>query len=483
MKKVFTVLGLFTILFTLASCQKEQTTVLRATISHYQSDSKVYIENKIAYWHESDQIWINGTTSTGLSTLTASQFEIVMPDSFEPTPGATLNAVYPASIINGTLSGNTIGVEIPDNQVYEVDGDGKQIVKAPMVAQATVNSQGGADVEFHNVCSLLKVMVHPNVVVRSITVSQAANTVSLAGNGTITFNGINPTLVMDANGSSTITLNIPEGTACRTIDGTYTVDDNTQVNYSAYYIVIPPYTDPTKLIVTVNDNPQTVIKRGQQSAHTLPANKIAEINCIENYRGIFSVSVNQKVSFAPGNLTGSYSFVSNQYAFGQEYTYNSDNISRYSNAMGPNYFLLSAGQWQYLLNRTDTYQGNTVNLKVRATINRVKGVIYLPDNWFSSMGCPVNIADNGGFNQNLTSVWNTLQENGAIFLPCDDNNKNHYWTSTPNQCLVLGNGEGLPVGSTGIIGTDGVNGVDYASGQIRLAHLVLPIPTQVPTQE
>lgn len=94
------------------------------------------------------------------------------------------------------------------------------------------------------------------------------------------------------------------------------------------------------------------------------------------------------------------------------------------------------------------------------------------------MGCPVNIADNGGFSQNLTSVWNTLQENGAIFLPCDHNNKNHYWTSTPNQCLVLGNGEGLPVGSTGIIGTDGVNGVDYASGQIRLAHLVLPIPTQ-----
>ena len=475
MKRFFTVLGLFTILFTLASCQKEQTTVLRATISHYNGDGKVYISNKVAYWHESDQIWINGTSSTGLTTLTNTQFEIVMPDGFTPTPNADLCAVYPASFVTGTLSSttsegenpvpiNSIGISLSATQAYETDDDGNQIVKAPMVAQTTFNQYGGADVTFHNVCSLLKVMVHPNVFVHTITVSQASdatNHPSLAGTGTITFDEDEPTLEMTSGGSQTITLTVNDSRA----DG-------------IYYVVIPPYTDPTKLIVTVFDDPQTIIIRGQGSNHTLPGNRIAEINCIEYNAGIFSVSASDKVSFARGNLTGTgtYSFNAEQYTFGTEYTYNASAISTYDACMGPEWFLLSADQWQYLLDRTDTYNGNSVALKARATVNGVKGVIYLPDGWFSTMMCPYYIVEGSGFGSNTVTlqVWkNNLEPYGALFLPCEENNKNHYWTSTASKCLVLGNGNGLPVGSNGIIGTDGHNGVDYANGQIRLAHYVV----------
>lgn len=463
MKRIFTVLGLFTILFTLASCQKEQTTILRATISHYQGDSKVYIENKIAYWHESDQIWINGTTSTGLSTLTDSQFEIVMPDGFEPTPGATLNAVYPASIINGTLSDNTIGVEIPANQVYEVDGDGKQIVKAPMVAQTTFNEQGGADVTFHNVCSLLKVMVHPHVFVHTITISQADNATnhpSLAGNATITFNESTPSLAMATGGSQTITL---------------TVDASREDGI--FYIVIPPYSEETKLIATIYDNPQTIIIRGQANNHTLPGNRIAEIDCVDELRGLFSVSATDKVSFARGNLTtvdGSYTFTTNQYDLGTTYT--QTDIVTYSTTMGSEWFILDQGQWDYLLNTRRGHNANNVEnvsasaLKVRAQIGTTKGLILLPDDWFYLYRGNIDVTDGHNMNGLTVSQWQELETYGAVFLPAissQSQNHNYYWTSTNGYAVAFGSGNGQ--GGTGEV----ISLSTSTPAHIRHAHYVV----------
>ena len=462
MKRIFTVLGLFTILFTLASCQKEQTTVLRATISHYQSDSKVYIQDKIAYWHESDQIWINGTTSTGLSTLTDSQFEIVMPDGFVATSGATLNAVYPAEVVNGSLSSTittvndeacttySVGITIPDNQVYEVDGDGKQIVKAPMVAQATVNSQGGADVEFHNVCSLLKVMVHPHVFVHTITISQADNATnhpSLAGNATITFDESTPSLAMATGGSQTITLTVNESRA----DG-------------IYYIVIPPYEDETKLIVTVFDDPQTIIKRGQAENHTLEPGVIAVVDCIDNLRGIFSVSATDKVSFARGNLTtvdGSYTFTTNQYDLGTTYT--QADIETYSTTMGPEWFILDEDQWSYLLARDS-------RLKVRSELDGVKGLVLLPDDWFNGLyNGTFDITDGNNMNGLTLSQWLELEAYGAVFLPAissHSQNHNYYWTSTDGYAVAFGSGNGQG-------GTGEVISLSSGSAHIRHAHYVV----------
>ena len=435
MKRFFTVLGLFTILFTLASCQKEQTTVLRATISHYQGDAKVYIENKVAYWHESDTIWINGTNSTGLGFLDDDHFEIVMPDGYTPTPNADLFAVYPASVVTGTLSGNTIGITIPATQTYEVDGSGNQIVKAPMVAQTTFNQYGGADVTFHNVCSLLKVLVHPNVFVHTITVSQAAQAEgattplpSLNGTGTITFHQSSPVLQMTSSSSAqnqTIVLNVNESRA----DG-------------IYYIVIPPYTDPTKLIVTVFDDPQTIIERGQAENHTLPGNRIAEVNCIDYLRGIFSVSATDKVSFARGNLKGNgsttpYYFTSEQYDAGDLYP--QTNINTLSAAMGSNWFILSNDQWNYLLNQ----RPNAANLKVRATIpnDGLRGIILLPDNW-DELNCPVTVEDHNNFQGVEVDDWDLVETYGAVFIPAEGMNGNYYWSTTNGRAVDFGNGNG-----------------------------------------
>ena len=462
MKKIFTVLGIFAVLFSLTSCQKEQTTVLRATISHYQGDEKVYLggENgNIAYWHTTDKVWINGEESVSLRTIDGTtQYEIVMSSDYEPVANTTLNAVYPSTIVNGELATannvTTVTVNLPATQEYKVDGNGKQLIKAPMVAQKATNANGGANLVFHNVCSLLKVMVHPNVFVHTITISQATDATyhpSLAGNGTITFDDDEPTLEMASGGSTTITLNVNASRA----DG-------------IFYIVIPPYSQETKLIVTVFDNPQTIITKGQSNNHTLPKNKIAEISCIDNLRGLFSVSASDKVSFARGNLTtvnNSYTFTAEQYELGTTYT--QANIETYSTTMAPEWFILDQGQWNYLLNT----RNDASRLKVRCDVDGINGLILLPDDWFNGLYDGQIVVIDGNNENGLTiTAWNELETYGAVFLPAissQSQNHNYYWTSTNGYAVAFGSGNGQ--GGTGEV----ISLSSETSAHIRHAHYVV----------
>lgn len=454
MKRIFTALGLFTILFTLAGCQKDNGLIV-ATISHYHNGEKVFMDGNFAYWNDAtDQIWINngtGVQTCALQSLDANHFEIVM--SEQQAEGTVLNALYPASVISqgATLSEGQISVTLPAEQVYTVDAQGRQVINAPMVAQATVNANHGADVTFHNVCSLLKVMVHANVFVHTITVSQATDATShpsLAGAGTITFDDDEPTLEMATGGSQTITLTVNESRA----DG-------------IYYIVIPPYEDETKLIVTVFDDPQTIIERGQAGNHTLEPGVIAVVNCIDNLRGIFSVSATDKVSFARGNLKGDgndtpYYFTTEQYDAGDLYP--QTNINTLSAAMGSNWFILSNDQWNYLLN----VRPNHDNLKVRATIPNggLRGIILLPDNW-DELNCPVTVVDHNNFQGVEIQNWDIVETYGAVFIPAEGMNGNYYWSTTTGRAVDFGNGNGQ--------GGNGNVCSHTGSAYIRHAHYVV----------
>jgi hypothetical protein len=294
-------------------------------------------------------------------------------------------------------------------------------------------------------------MVHPNVFVHTITVSQADDAdynPSLAGAGTITFDGSNPSLQMASGGSQTITLTVNESRA----DG-------------IYYIVIPPYTDRTKLIVTVFDDPQTIIERGQAGNHTLEPGVIAVVNCIDYLRGIFSVSATDKVSFARGNLKGDgnntpYYFTSEQYDAGDLYT--QTNITALSAAMGGNWFILSNDQWNYLLNERD----NAENLKVRATIPNggLRGIILLPDNW-DALNCPVTVEDHNNFQGVEIENWDIVETYGAVFIPAEGMNGNYYWSTTTGRAVDFGNGNGQ--------GGNGNVCSHTGSAYIRHAHYVI----------
>lgn len=461
MKRIFTVLGLFTILFSLASCQKEQGRII-ATIAHYQGDEKVYMSGNSAFWNMSnDQIWVNNGTTAGSYPLRGidnddNYYEIVMGST--QTENIVLNALYPATAISqgATLSDeNQISINLPNEQTYTVV-DGKQVINAPMAAQAKVNASHGANLKFSNLCSLLKVKVHPNVYVISITVSQVpasegGSNQPLAGTGTVTFGENGSTLTMDAGGSTSVTLNV-----------------NASREDGEYYVVIPPYNQSTKLVVTIHDNPQTIITRTQTTASAMPASKIAEVDCINNLYGLFSVSAKDTVSFARGNLTGSgtsFGFEETQFGLGDQYS----SLPTLPSSITSEWFILNAQQWNYLLSRTD---GNNV-LQIRATItddenNDHMGLILLPDNW-SNLNCPVALNQTTTHNMNGLSVtqWNILERYGAVFLPSHQNAHNYYWTSTSGSYLMFGNNGNSGASVAG--NTNGGSGDPY----IRLAHYVV----------
>ena len=117
---------------------------------------------------------------------------------------------------------------------------------------------------------------------------------------------------------------------------------------------------------------------------------------------------------------------SNYYAYGNgqnslydgngraDWGYNA--ISNGGNAEHSGWRTLTQPEWNYVFNTRSTTSGIRFTM---ATVNGVKGVILLPDNWTAST-YPLN--DTNGSNSSSNTItaedWtNTLEVNGAVFLP------------------------------------------------------------------
>ncbi|MBP5668568.1 MAG: leucine-rich repeat protein [Salinivirgaceae bacterium] len=74
---------------------------------------------------------------------------------------------------------------------------------------------------------------------------------------------------------------------------------------------------------------------------------------------------------------------------------------------------LTADEWTYLLSR------NNKNLRAPASVDWVKGLIILPDDW-SSDGMPAfnSQATNYDVNDYTSEQWAQMEAKGAVFLPC-----------------------------------------------------------------
>ena len=452
MKKIFLALGFSAALMSMVSCQKDETFV-RASISRYQSPEKVVLNaDNYACWQSTDLVWVNGT-EYGLTPISGdeSHFWINMG---QQNPGVTLNAIYhPTTVRLGTYANDSIGITLDTVQTYQEDA-GAQVINAPMVARATTNRRGGAELSFYNVCSLLKVMLTPKVFVDSITVT--SNNAPLAGSGKVSF--ANHTLTM----SDTLKRVVLKVNAARA-DG-------------IYYIVLPPYTG-TNLTVTVYDNPKVImtLRQNDNGGHTLPANQIAsiDIGSRDLGRGIFSVSATSKVSFAKGNLTGtsSYAFESEQTASGT--SYGTTSRPSISGKMAEDWFYLSDAEWRYLLSRS--YGGHS--FAVRGTIDgTIHGLILLPDTWYDSL-LPIASTQTQFNNQtpNMSALtvtqWDVCEALGAVFLVADENTHNLYFTGE-NHYVSFGQNSGP---SNPVVVTTKKNGTSYT--HVRLAHFVVGSPT------
>ncbi len=347
MKKAFIALAFVAATLLTVSCKKDNVAFsIKATINNYTHDTKVYVDDdNFSCWAAGDEVKINNITGSIASTTNGGHHGTINSESeVEPT----FYAVYPASAVTSqsvTASGTTI--HLPSMQKCIVEG-GHQVVNAIMAAQ------GETELDFYNLCALLKVKVPADLHVTDIYVTTNTQSgdgstpsgIRLWGNGTVTFNdnGARPTL-------SALTRTQPS--ASTPLDGGDTVYLHVidLTSDGVYYITVPKV-ENTNFKVWVNykvegsDQNYFYCATKQQSGNTncLNANEIGFVNFADIVPptpsnpdpndfipGIYSISSTDKVNFAKGNLVFDVTTAGND---GDDYTW-SFNTTQY-NTVGYN---------------------------------------------------------------------------------------------------------------------------------------------------
>lgn len=227
------------------SCQKDQDFVtLNAVIQKANNDSKVFINDYTPYWHNGDQIHINGDTYT---LQAAMENSAQIPNVTSSTSG--YRAIFPAGIMtNPTANINSNGsvpVTMTATQNFEMVGD-YQRVDVPMGAYIS----SGSTLQFHNLCSIVRVIVsngiNAELPVQSITLT--ADNAYLSGPGTATITGNNNTdpdaiAITPASGSHSVTLSKTDNSTMKTIQPLVS---------ESFDIIVPEFSDQNDVTITVN---------------------------------------------------------------------------------------------------------------------------------------------------------------------------------------------------------------------------------------
>ena len=195
MKKVLFLSTLIAAVLLASSCKKEQELVtIGAVISQ---PGKTFIDDRYPCWNNGDQVYVNNAAYpiSAASGSSAQIADVVGDDSYR--------AIFPTSLVtpgSNITNSATIPVTLPATQRYQVV-DGHQRVDAPMGAYTD-----GEILQFHNLCSIVHVVVNNNtgsdMTLRSLKM-ETANAM-LSGTGAATINGTSDdgiTLTSDASHS------------------------------------------------------------------------------------------------------------------------------------------------------------------------------------------------------------------------------------------------------------------------------------------
>lgn len=145
------------------ACQKDEKTVdLTAVIADQPTgNTKVYVEENTGYWQQGDVVVVrSGESNTDHYTLSVSSSG----SHTAIIPGVTENSPYTAGYPYGNvvISGDgALSVTLPDAQTYTPaaiyeGGASRQRIVCPMAAY----SADGSALQFHNVGSVLKVVIN-----------------------------------------------------------------------------------------------------------------------------------------------------------------------------------------------------------------------------------------------------------------------------------------------------------------------------------
>lgn len=430
------------------SCTKDEGNIYRLKIHQYTSADKTSLgDGGVTLWSNGDEVYVNGTTTMQISGNVA-DYETSIDESL-PIDGR-LYCFYAG---NATMAGfdattKTFTYTMPSSINY----DGTKL-NAPMVG-----ANDGNDVDFENICTMLKLEFLK--IPTSITITSENTAISGAG------------FTASYNGSSWI-VTAPAAT-----------DDNKTITISndnyMPYVYVPLPAGNHKLTITATN----VDTKEMTSSVVMVKNTIYPIH----FAHPFSVSATKKVYFSPGNLQyhNSWRFALNQWDFvgsgniitvggfpainttgwidlfywassgayllgtqtrasitptyqypnsatwpikntgnipqdisGTQFDWGYRNpISNGGNKSGM-WFTLTKDEWTYLVGRDG--KCGMANLHIGNTY--YKGLVILPDDF--------NVPESLSFNPSLASTsdndylnneyeesdWQRMEKNGAVFLP------------------------------------------------------------------
>ena len=237
MKKILFLPTLIAAVLLASSCQKEQELVtLGAVISQ---PGKTYIDDRYPCWNNGDQVYVNNDVYpiSAASGSSAQIANVVSADSYR--------AIFPASLVPANMditNSSSIPVTLPATQVYTLV-DGHQRVNAPMGAYTD-----GEVLQFHNLCSIVHVVVNNNtgsdMALDKLRI--ATDNAYLSGTGTATVTGAdNDGITLSSDASHSVSLRIAGPTSVTLAAGAQ----------SAFDIYVPAFpTDNVTLTLFTTDN-------------------------------------------------------------------------------------------------------------------------------------------------------------------------------------------------------------------------------------
>ncbi len=322
MKKINTIIivGLLAVVVLVTGCKREYGTVTLGANIDNGRDAKVYIDDLTPCWHNNDLIRVNNQTCTTSAALGSSaQITDVVESSH-------YRAIYPADIVGDVdiSNSNTIAVTLPRVQQYETDSHGDQKVKVPMGAYSNNES-----LTFHNLCSLIKVVVSNRTaydfLLDSIVVTTGNAYLSGLGSATVVGNASDAVGMM-VSSSARHSVSLAFAVANRPIIGRG--DRDTYV----YYIISPEFAEDDVTITLYSPSGPATFEKQASLQH----NRMAQVSLtVEEWDeqdptdppsedgalpGLFSVSATQQVHFSQGNLqyqasTNTWRFAEHQYDY------------------------------------------------------------------------------------------------------------------------------------------------------------------------
>ncbi|MBR4491119.1 MAG: hypothetical protein IKO98_00510, partial [Bacteroidales bacterium] len=194
------------------SCKKEKgPSELRAVMNDFAtSGQKAYIDQEqYSCFVVGEKVRVNNSTGT-ITALERSDRQCVISGVAGLPEVTSFRAFYPAELLanqNVDLSNglNNVAVTLPQEQVYETDANGNQIIKNPMMAELTGANENNSTLHFRNLCALLKITVRTQEAFDRIRVTMSGQ--KLWGSGKISGNKI----IITSDGGSTVTLALPSG--------------------------------------------------------------------------------------------------------------------------------------------------------------------------------------------------------------------------------------------------------------------------------